>query len=228
MNYLVRNHAAVIAVLLASVALSSLYDAQGQLFRRWRNVQPATTTVCGPDGCVAYPTTTVYQERRLLPDRQTTYFYSPTQFVSQPVPTAPQVVQPASLPVYEPTQVSYQTPESTSLSSSEFMEVKSEFHKAVLEAGKKSLQSGEINRVQMLKIRAALLFPGPRKVMEEALVAQIATSGETSDGVKYNELGKVTEVNWMLLLDFLIKAMPYIIQIIEFFSQMGFLLYSPF
>lgn len=197
-------------VLILSLAASVTLDVHGQLFRRWRSVEPTQTAVCGPEGCVVYPSATVYQQRALLPTVQRTYI--------QPSPVA--TIDPAVLPTYTQASTVSTFATSGSLPAPTAEEVRSDFHRSFIKAVQSAARKGEINRVQALRLRAAMLMPAFRAQAEEMAVIQIVASGEESSGVEFGEGGEVS-IDWDALLAFLEKLIPIILQLITIFSGMG-------
>lgn len=194
----------LILPLIIITILATTFDVQGQLFRRWRSA-PAPTMVCGPEGCYVPQSAVVRQ-------------YRPAQVV--------QTVNPASLPVYSQTavaaqpvrQVAYQPdPSITQVSEITAEEVRSDFHKAALEAAKVKLRKGEITRMQMITFRGAMLMPAFRETAEKMATVQIVMSGEVSSAVEFDDLGNVSRIDWGALAEFLERILPLLIQLLPIF-----------
>jgi hypothetical protein len=183
-------------VLILSLVVSFTFDVHGQLFRRWRS-QPTqayeTCVECQNLPPVSQPVSQpVYQP-----------VYQPVSAPAAPA-TPPQISVKLSAPDFESAQ-------------GEFEEVRSDFHKAVLNAAKTSLRKGEITRLQMITFRGAMLMPAFRETAEKMATVQIVMSGEVSEAVEFDELGNVSRIDWEGLALFLEKILPLLLQLLPLF-----------
>ncbi len=93
------------------------------------------------------------------------------------------------------------------------------FHRAVLKAATELVRKGELRRVDMIRLRVAMLSPGFRKHAEDLAVVQMSASG--SDNVPIGDDGRVdrASINWEGLLAFLEKLIPLLLALLDALSQ---------
>jgi hypothetical protein len=215
--------------LIVALVMSVTFDVHGQIGRRWRTVQPTNTQVCGPDGCYSIPSTTVYQNRMLVPSVQRTYipsvqgpvtsavtYLDPVVYTSPPVSpvTTPDVLAPQVRgrfdPVLQPEVIS---PSSDNNSDS--------FRRTVIKGAITAYKRGEISRIQLASIRVAMISPAFQTRAKELAITHITSSEADDQGlIPYDENGEVIieRINWDGLMAFFEKWGPLILQLIAIFG----------
>jgi len=98
----------------------------------------------------------------------------------------------------------------------------SDFRVAVIKASRSLMQQGKLTRVQVLRIRVAMLSPAFRNHAEELAVVQIYYSGDdqTETYLPLDSDGKVDkgQIDWEGLINFLEKFIPLLLQLLEIFG----------
>jgi hypothetical protein len=97
------------------------------------------------------------------------------------------------------------------------MEARGSFHQAVIRAALAKVRNGEMSRIEMIRLRVAMMSPGFRKHAEELAVVQLVAQG---DDVPRDATGAVdrAKIDWDALLDFLEKLIPILVQLIAIFG----------
>jgi hypothetical protein len=92
------------------------------------------------------------------------------------------------------------------------------FHQALIRAAMKAQQEGKIKRVELIRLRLAMMSPAFRQHAEDLAIIQMAASG--SDSVTLTDTGKIdrASIDWEKFLAFLEKLIPIILQLIDAFS----------
>lgn len=93
-------------------------------------------------------------------------------------------------------------------------------HKVVIEAGIKAQRSGDITRLQLFRLRVAMLSPAFRDRVEDLAVVQIMASNEANIPLTVAEDGTIdrTAINWDELITFIERLLPLILQLIALFG----------
>lgn len=99
-------------------------------------------------------------------------------------------------------------------------EVSDKFQGSVRKAIRQGIRSGKITRAQGVRIKVAMISPAFREHVKSLAVIQIASSGEQSEEVSYDENGKINVdgINWEGLISFLEALLPLILQLIDALS----------
>ncbi len=97
------------------------------------------------------------------------------------------------------------------------------FHRALVLAGHAAVKDGTLTRLELLKLRAAMLSPAMRKRAEDLVITQMLASGESPEFIPYDDDGRVDRgsINWEGLANFLKEMAPLILMLIKLFSGMG-------
>ena len=180
---------------LLGVVLAEPLQADG-LFRRFiqrtRAPQP-TGLVCEGGVCLPAPGVS----------------YAPPLAFAKHEPVV--VTQPT--PVSAPTPVSYDLPVS-------FEEVKDNpFHREVVKAAVAAQRAGKISRIELMRLRVAMLAPAFRERAEDLALIQVAASGEEMP-FEVNADGTINRasIDWQNLAAFLEKLVPLIIMLLKAFG----------
>lgn len=101
----------------------------------------------------------------------------------------------------------------------EVREAQTAFHRTVVQAAIKAAKAGEIKRVDVVRLRVAMMSPAFRQHAEDLAVMQMSASG--SDNTPIGADGKVdrASIDWEKLLAFLEKLLPLILQLIDAFGS---------
>lgn len=107
------------------------------------------------------------------------------------------------------------TPQATSP-----VKVSESFKTSLLKAVTEARKNGKITLREAVRIRVACLSPAFLERAQELAVVQIASSGETSESVPYDENGviQVEGINWEGLTKFLEVFIPLLIQMLKAFG----------
>lgn len=100
----------------------------------------------------------------------------------------------------------------------EVREAQDSFHRGVIQAAIKAQREGKIKRVDVVRLRVAMLSPAFRQQAQELAVVQMSASG--SEAAPIGENGQIdrASIDWEKLLAFLEKLLPLILQLIDAFS----------
>jgi hypothetical protein len=96
---------------------------------------------------------------------------------------------------------------------------RSEISTELIKAATTLQRKGEITRVQLIRIRVAMLSPAFRQKVEDLAVVQMSASGE--DGpFSVDENGEIVRetINWEGLAAFLEKIVPIVLMLIKAFG----------
>ena len=169
-------------------------NADGPLRRLFRGANRTTTAsgyVC--ENGVCYPATTTATVTR----------YSVPTVVSSSVAT---VAAPAV--------------SSTAIQPVSIVEVEGgKFHKAVIQAAIKAQKAGTISRIELVKLRVAMLAPSFRQRAEDLALIQVAASDEESPFTLTDD-GTIdrTAIDWDGFAAFLEKLLPLILALLKAFG----------
>jgi hypothetical protein len=113
----------------------------------------------------------------------------------------------------------------------EVREATDSFHKSVIQAAVKAQRAGTLKRLDVVRLRVAMLSPAFRNHAQDLAVVQMSASG--SETTPIGEDGQVdrASIDWAGLAAFLEKLLPLILQLIDAFSsfQNGeVLIFDPF
>jgi hypothetical protein len=94
------------------------------------------------------------------------------------------------------------------------------FRAALLKAAQASAKSGELKRLDVIRLRVATLSPAFLKQAQELAVIQMSFSGED---VPTDADGKieVNRIDWEGLITFLERLLPLILKLIDLFAFSG-------
>lgn len=93
------------------------------------------------------------------------------------------------------------------------------FSRAIVKAAVAAQRSGTISRVDLFRLRVAMLSPSFRQQAEELAIIQMAASGEETP-FQYAEDGTIirTAIDWEGLAAFLEKLLPLILTLLKAFG----------
>jgi hypothetical protein len=96
---------------------------------------------------------------------------------------------------------------------------KSDFSKSVIKAAVESQKKGEITRLELIRLRVAMLSPSMQSKIEDLAVMELASSG-IENAYSLDSSGKIDRqsIDWEQLLKFLEKLVPIILELIKLFS----------
>lgn len=92
------------------------------------------------------------------------------------------------------------------------------FRRELLRAITQGVANKEITRVQAMQLRAGCFSPAFLAMAEKVAVTQMAFSGED---VPTNDEGKVEVRDWAAFLDFLVKLLPILLDLLDRFTFNG-------
>lgn len=94
------------------------------------------------------------------------------------------------------------------------------FHKTVVKAAIKAQQEGQITRLELMRIRMAMLSPALRMKAEEVAIMQIVASAEESIPFRYDEDGNLIReaIDWEGLIGFIERLIPIILMLVKIFG----------
>jgi hypothetical protein len=94
------------------------------------------------------------------------------------------------------------------------------FRSALLKAAQASAKSGELKRLDVIRLRVATLSPAFLKQAQELAVIQMSFSGED---VPTDADGKieVNRIDWEKLLEFLERLIPLLLKLMDLFAFSG-------
>lgn len=95
------------------------------------------------------------------------------------------------------------------------------FHRALLKAAAERVKDGKMKRVDLVRLRVAMLSPAFRKHAEDLAVTQMAASG--SENVPIGEDGVIdrASIDWDAILAFLKEFIPILMELIKAFSVLS-------
>jgi len=104
----------------------------------------------------------------------------------------------------------------------EVAEAETSFHRQVILTGRKMAQAGTLKRVDLVKLRVAMLSPAFRQHAENLAVVQMSASGIEAAEAPIGPDGKIDRANidWEGLAAFIEKLIPLILMLIEAFGGM--------
>ena len=116
----------------------------------------------------------------------------------------------ASTVSLQPSHVEAQSPVVEEVSSNKF-------RSALLKAAQEAAKSGELRRIDVIRLRVATLSPAFVEQAQELAVIQMAFSGEE---VPTDADGKieVSRIDWESLISFLERLIPLILKLIDLFA----------
>jgi hypothetical protein len=127
----------------------------------------------------------------------------------------------AQVRIVQTTEVQQSAPVASVASpKQEPQEVKrSDFSKEVVKAAVAAQRKGEISRLELVRLRVAMISPAFRAKVEDLAVVQIAASGEEG-GFSVDEDGNIIRetIDWDGLAAFLEKLIPLILMLIKAFG----------
>ena len=93
------------------------------------------------------------------------------------------------------------------------------FRSALLKAAQSAAKSGELRRIDVIRLRVATLSPAFLEQAQELAVIQMAFSGEE---VPTDADGKieVSRIDFEKLLDFLERLLPLILKLLDLFTML--------
>jgi hypothetical protein len=96
---------------------------------------------------------------------------------------------------------------------------KSDFSKSVIKAAVECQKKGEITRLELIRLRVAMLSPSMQSKIEDLAVMELASSG-IENAYSLDSSGKIDRqsIDWEQLLKFLEKLVPIILELIKLFS----------
>ncbi len=100
----------------------------------------------------------------------------------------------------------------------EVREAQDSFHRAVIQAAIKAHKEGKIKRLDVVRLRVAMITPAFRKQAEDMAVLQMSASG--SEAAPIGEDGQIDRgsINWEGIAAFLEKFIPLLLQLLDAFS----------
>jgi hypothetical protein len=95
------------------------------------------------------------------------------------------------------------------------------FRQSLLRAANEAAKSGEIRRVDVIKLRVASLSPAFLEQAQQLAVIQMSMSGEDLGDLPVNDDGKieVSRIDWEGLITFLERLIPLILKMIDLFAM---------
>jgi hypothetical protein len=93
------------------------------------------------------------------------------------------------------------------------------FRSALLKAAQSAAKSGELRRIDVIRLRVATLSPAFLEQAQELAVIQMAFSGEE---VPTDADGKieVSRIDWEGLISFLERLIPLILKLLDLFTML--------
>lgn len=94
------------------------------------------------------------------------------------------------------------------------------FHRSVIKAASKAVRDGKLKRVDLVRLRVAMLSPAFRERALDLAVIQMSASG--ADGLELDENGLIdrASIDWEAFAAFLEKLLPLILQLIQAFGTL--------
>lgn len=94
------------------------------------------------------------------------------------------------------------------------------FHRGVIKAAQSLVKKGEIRRIDLIRLRVAMISPAFREHAKDLAIVQICASGVESDMVPMGADGQIDEaaIDWEGLTAFMEKLIPLIIMLIKAFG----------
>ena len=190
---------------------------------RWELVICSLALLCLLGVVLAGPATADGPLRRLFRGTRTTQ--QPTSYVCENgvcyQMAAPVVTYAQPLAYQKPEPVAATTPTPVSVSVDiPIEEVKDNpFHREVIKAAVGAQRAGKITRIELMKLRVAMLAPAFRERAEELALIQVSSSGEELP-FKFNEDGSIDKasINWEGLAAFLERLVPIILMLLKAFG----------
>jgi len=95
------------------------------------------------------------------------------------------------------------------------------FRQSLLRAASEAAKSGEIRRVDVIKLRVASLSPAFLEQAQQLAVIQMSMSGEDLGNLPIDDDGKieVSRIDWEGLITFLERLIPLILKMIDLFAM---------
>jgi hypothetical protein len=98
------------------------------------------------------------------------------------------------------------------------------FHRSVIKAAQKLVRDKKLSRLDMVKLRMAMLSPAFREKAQELAVLQMTCSGSdligTNPALPVDDDGTliVASIDWDAIIAFIEKLIPLIMQLIQIFG----------
>lgn len=93
------------------------------------------------------------------------------------------------------------------------------FHRAVIKAAIKLVDEKKMRRVELIRLRVAMMSPAFRQQAEDLAIIQMSASGEGDD--PRDESGRIDRaaIDWDAIIAFIEKLIPLIMRLIDAFSS---------
>jgi len=183
--------------LILVFGLTLLSCGQQRFFRPLQNAR--TQTVCVDGTCYQQSSSVVVNRPIISRSTITTAYPQATSVIVQPKPQHIDLPAPTAAPKAE-VSISETSGDS--------------FRQSLLAAAIQSANKNEIKRVDVLRLRVALLSPAFRKHAEDLAVTQMYFHDPS---LALTEAGTVDRVaiNWSQLMEFLVKLLPLIFDLLK-------------
>jgi hypothetical protein len=101
----------------------------------------------------------------------------------------------------------------------EVKEAADSFHRSVIQAAVKAQRAGSLKRLDVVRLRVAMLSPAFRQHAEDLAVVQMSASG--SDNTPIGEDGQVdrASIDWEAFFAFIERLLPLLLQLLDAFSS---------
>lgn len=99
-------------------------------------------------------------------------------------------------------------------------EASASLHRVVIAAAVKQQRAGQMTRLELFRLRVAMLSPAFRDRVADLAVVQIVASAEADIPLQVDANGEIdkTAIDWEGLISFIERLMPLILQLIGLFG----------
>lgn len=101
----------------------------------------------------------------------------------------------------------------------EVREAQDSFHREVVRAAVRAQQAGAIKRVDVIRLRAAMLLPSFRKQAEDLTIVQMSAGGSEKTPIGEDGLVDRASINWEGIAKFLEAFIPILLQLLDALSS---------